>query len=227
VPTLRESNKAKRRDEILAAAGRIIAAEGIDALSMRKLASAAEVSVATVYNLLGGKDDVLFALVETGMDRMDEALARIPLDDPLARAQAVVTVSAEYFADNADVFRPVCLAHRRRETENTRARALAERAADMQRVALHAAASAGLLLDELDLDTLGAEIFSGWDVAATQWALGRVSAAGFKARALYSLYICLLAVATPATRAVLLDRLHEVEPLAKQRLRKRNTGQAA
>ena len=62
--TLREQKMAERRERILLTAREIIAEGGLDALTTRELARRARVTVPTVYNLVGAKDEVLFAAVE-------------------------------------------------------------------------------------------------------------------------------------------------------------------
>ena len=60
--TLRVEQKAERRSRILAAAREIIAESGYPELTMRDLARQARVTVPTIYNLIGSKEAVLFAL---------------------------------------------------------------------------------------------------------------------------------------------------------------------
>ncbi len=65
----------RRRHQILQAARDLIAAEGVGALSMRTLADGAQVSVPTIYALVGGRDDVIAALMAEGVLRFDQGLA--------------------------------------------------------------------------------------------------------------------------------------------------------
>ena len=58
----RTINMQRRRDRILAEARRVLAEEGYDALSTRKLAQAAGVTAPTIYNLIGNKAEILEAL---------------------------------------------------------------------------------------------------------------------------------------------------------------------
>lgn len=74
VQDLRTTNKLRRRNRILQAAHDLIAREGVAALSMRTLADAAEVSVPTIYALVGGRDDVIAALMAEGVHRFDDRL---------------------------------------------------------------------------------------------------------------------------------------------------------
>ena len=61
--------------QILEAAHDLIATEGVEALSMRTLADNAQVSVPTIYALVGGRDDVIAALMTEGVHRFDDGLA--------------------------------------------------------------------------------------------------------------------------------------------------------
>ncbi len=65
-PGLRSRKKAKRRDEIIAAARTLFARQGIDATTMADIAAAAGISPPTVFNYFGSKDGVLIALISDG-----------------------------------------------------------------------------------------------------------------------------------------------------------------
>ncbi len=60
---------AKQREErkrrILDVARKLIAEKGYDGVTMRELADLSLVSVPTLYNLFGGKNELLFAAVES------------------------------------------------------------------------------------------------------------------------------------------------------------------
>lgn len=63
---LRSRKKAKRRDEIIAAARSLFERQGIDATTMADIAAAAGISAPTVFNYFGSKDGVLIALISEG-----------------------------------------------------------------------------------------------------------------------------------------------------------------
>jgi len=65
-PGLRSRQKAKRRDEIIAAAQALFETQGIDATTMADIAAAAGISAPTVFNYFGSKDGVLIALISEG-----------------------------------------------------------------------------------------------------------------------------------------------------------------
>lgn len=68
--TLFEQHKADRRQRILEQARRLVARRGFDKLTMRDLAEASRVSVPTIYNLIGGKHQVVGQLLEQMMERI-------------------------------------------------------------------------------------------------------------------------------------------------------------
>ncbi|MEM7435129.1 MAG: TetR/AcrR family transcriptional regulator [Myxococcota bacterium] len=65
--------KEERRARILAEAQSLMAIRGWDGVTMRDLAKASRVSVPTVYNLVGGKDALLGALMEALFAQVSEA----------------------------------------------------------------------------------------------------------------------------------------------------------
>ncbi|MEV0233982.1 TetR/AcrR family transcriptional regulator [Nonomuraea sp. NPDC050786] len=76
--------EALRRD-LLDAAGRILAEEGPQALSTRRIAGEVGTSTTAVYNLFGGKSGLLRAMFLEGFARLAEQFATVPCDgDPEA-----------------------------------------------------------------------------------------------------------------------------------------------
>jgi len=57
--------REERKQRILDVARRLIAEKGYDGVTMRELADLSLVSVPTLYNLFGGKNELLFAAVES------------------------------------------------------------------------------------------------------------------------------------------------------------------
>jgi len=224
-PSLRAVHVAARKARILEATGAIIAREGMAALSMRGLAREAGLSVTTLYNLFGSRDDILYALVHDITDRIDRILEQdAPLDDPIERCRAVITVSIAYIVEHESMCRPMLVACYQGLSGPPRDRmGMPERAAGMQRIAIEAAVARGLLCDTLAPDVLASQIYHGYEMAHCLWAFGLIDAAEFEARALYGLYVALLGVATDAVRPSLQDELRSLEP----KLRAARTSSAA
>jgi len=86
----RERQKAELREHILSAASRIIADEGFDALTMRKIADAIEYSPATLYLHFASRDEIALELVRAGFAELVRGMApAAALADPLERVRAI------------------------------------------------------------------------------------------------------------------------------------------
>ncbi len=62
-------------EQILDQAAHLVVSRGVDALTTREIAAAAEVPVASLYQYFSDKEDVLLALAARDMDEMDEQVA--------------------------------------------------------------------------------------------------------------------------------------------------------
>jgi hypothetical protein len=69
----------------------------------------------------------------------------------------------------------------------------------------------GDLAGEVDPALLGRQIWRAYSVARSEWTIGRRDIDAFRREALYGLYVCLLADATPKSRAFFLTELHRLE----------------
>ncbi len=214
---LREVHCESRRQRILEAARRLIASSGMQAVTMRRLAKDAGLSVTTLYNLIGGRGKIVAALIDDAIDRMDDVLTReAPLDDPIERCRAVVTVSIEYVVRNAEIFQPLALSVShdvadKMSNGDEAKRSISNRASRMQSLAIREAIAQELLIDLLDPDCLGSQIYHGWEAAFLLWGQGVLDEVEFRARALYGLYVALLGVSSEKLRPKIESELRSLE----------------
>ena len=202
----------RRRERIVDAARSLIFEDGLTAVSMRRVAERADVSVMTLYNLFGSKDDILEAVISHAIDAIDERLAaEAPVDvDPVARCVAVITVSIELLTGEPEIFRPMFLVgYEQVATAGERSRRAGQRAARMQQAGLEVAVEQGLIRNGIDVVALADQIYHGYELAALQWARGELSVEGFEARALYGLWLALAAAADDELRSTVDARLAE------------------
>ncbi len=82
--TIRERGMTERRDRIVDTAIDLVSQGDVSALTMRGLSSAAGVSVPTVYNLIGSREDVLIAVIERAGEAAESELAALG-GDPIER----------------------------------------------------------------------------------------------------------------------------------------------
>src|SRR5215207_1218180 len=75
---LRERKKRAAREAIAAAARRLFAERGFDAVTVAEVAAAAQVSEKTVFNHFPTKEDLAFAGREEGIARVVTAIAERP-----------------------------------------------------------------------------------------------------------------------------------------------------
>lgn len=103
----REKSKEINREKIKAAAARIIRQEGMDKLTMRRLADAAEVSLRTPYNLFGSKTDVLIALLDDANDRFAAVILEDQARPALPRLLESLDAFHGLYAEDEAFFREV------------------------------------------------------------------------------------------------------------------------
>jgi AcrR family transcriptional regulator len=92
---------------LLAAAERILDEEGLQALSLRRLAEAADTTTRAVYSLFGSKDGLIVALSQRAFELLGAAIAELPASaDPAADlVEAGVAVFRRFALDHASLFR--------------------------------------------------------------------------------------------------------------------------
>jgi AcrR family transcriptional regulator len=82
----------RTRDELRAAAERLFAEGGADALSIRTVAAEAGTTTRAVYSLFGSKDGLVSALAQTAFELLHESIDELPeTNDPAADLVAIGT----------------------------------------------------------------------------------------------------------------------------------------
>lgn len=82
---------ASTRDRILSSARGLFDAGGLDAVSLRRIASEVELTPMAIYRHFADKDALVEALVVDALDRWAERVAAIPPDEPAAWLETVIT----------------------------------------------------------------------------------------------------------------------------------------
>jgi AcrR family transcriptional regulator len=98
VSSLREANCESRRQRILESARQLIAEEGPAAITMRRLATEAGLSVTTLDTLIGSQEKILTAVVVDALDQIGSGLAReSALDDSLIPIRLLMRAGIAFF----------------------------------------------------------------------------------------------------------------------------------
>ena len=213
LPATRLRNIDARRQRILDSASYMLAGGGLAGLTLRALAEKAGITVPTIYNLIGAKEQVVAALIGAALDGMDAALLAAPDLRGIARAEAAVQASADlYFADPgrySAVFR--AMQELQGKPEAAALGPLFRRAGEVFCVAVREALEDGDLHGRLLPVPLGHHILHAQVETFRLWGIGALPEEAARARALYALYVSLLADATKPTRRLLLERMRASE----------------
>ncbi len=208
---LREKQTSERRERILDAARALIRRSGTD-FSMKALADAAEVSLATPYNLFGSKGGVLYALLNDSLDRVDDAIhtsrAREPRD-PVEGVLEVAGLAASVYASDSAFYRPLMqfllgvrdLSHRPRFLARSIELWTRTVAAARSHEVLEVATNDGLLARQLMINFAG---------VLELWIHEELDDRGFRSQILFGSTMLLLGASRPASRPRLLRRLDEI-----------------
>lgn len=217
----REANMERRRQAIFAEAQRVIGEHGFDALNLRSLAEAASVTVPTIYNLIGAKDDILIALMERAVTRIEDELRDFSSAPALEQAEAVVIESTAIFAADENFFRAAMIAGERLESHRDDWSSrdwINRRSTEMAAAACRAGLAEGLLRGDIGSEILGAQMYALYRTALHDWTYQQNTIEQFRRRAMAGFYVCLAADATPDFRQTLLDKLGALmreEPMEK------------
>ena len=213
VETTRAINKEKRRQRILAVARKTLARAGVDGLTVRQLASDAGITVPTIYNLVGNKEDLLRLLLDELVTRSEQALAEVEEEDPIEATTRVVGTLATLFAEDEDFCRAALRAGQGLERSGARSGAprIWQRSAQVATRICLEAAEAGLLRGDCDPERIGERAYDSYRIAAIDWLDGVIDVNEFERNALIGFYLCLAADAVPRFRRALMSRIAEVE----------------
>lgn len=206
----RSQNMQKRRHRILSEARRIIAEQGFDAFNLRDLAELSELTVPTVYNLIGNKDEILKALILGTFADFEQKFREHPPVPASALPATITDILIELVAGQEDYFRATGLASERIENpqeilgkSGVLRTSLAFIADNLCRQALKEKLLTGSIRRELLVEQMGAS----YQLAFRDWAHRIISLEELRRACLRAFYITLAADATPAYRETLIGEL--------------------
>lgn len=204
---LRERNKARRREAILDAALDLLRAEPLASVTTERVAALAEVSPATVYNLVGTREQLLLALIDRVIGSLVDSFSApddTDPDDPITTARHIVDQSAQAFIADSVAYRQIIRAVR--DFAATRSSTALD-PAQLQVVAMRDAKKLGIVRADLDPAALGRQIYLSYLGALFGWSDDRLTDAGFLASARHGLIAVVAAAATDEHRSEYLAEL--------------------
>ena len=204
-----EQHKAERRERILAAARKLITHGGVEALSMRQLARESQLSVATLYNLYGSKADILYALLDQGMEAFDQSLTRIPTDDPITFATYCVDVATGMFISEKPFYRPL-MAAINENTDKERDPIIGKHAMMDIIKGLDTGAAHGLFNGHTEVRLVARDIYLSLMQAMHFWSVEMYDDEQLREQCEYSILISLMGVVSDSVRPAMLARVSEL-----------------
>lgn len=206
----RAHNMQKRRARLLGEARGLIARGGFEAMSLRELARLAEVTVPTIYNLIGNKEELVVALMSEALAEIESRIETVADAAPLERAVAVVTASTALFAEDEDFYRPAFLAVEYLEQSGPHHDKVARLYAWGRRFideGIAACRAAGLLRGDVASTVLGDLVFRSYRTNCHAWAAGHSTLAEFERLTLLDIHLALAADAVEAWRRPLVQQI--------------------
>ena len=168
-----DDRQERTRAEVLAAVGDIVAADGLDGLTMRKLAERAGVAVATLYNQFNDRGGVLVAFVSNGLDQLEKELDEQPAAGPIYTTRALFVGLDQTIGSTVDVWRPVLAAVKSGPGIDSMG-AVGDRIVHAIENDLAKAAADGMFIAECDTGRLARHLFMQRMHILERWAHGSI-----------------------------------------------------
>ena len=200
---LRDANMAKRRDAILDATVALFGQRSSDEVTTEEIAARAGVAPATVYNLIGTRDDVVRAVVARILAELADSLAELDPTDPIAAAELVVDQTVRAFVADSAAFRQIVRLAPRASSGGTD---LVD-PSEFQVVAMRQAQRLGILRADIDAAGLARQIYVSYTGAMSLWSAGRLDDDGFSIAARHGLFSALAAGAVDGERERFVERV--------------------
>lgn len=216
----REQSKATRRDAIFDAARSLIRDLGPQ-VSVEKIAQCAGVSTATVYNLIGPREQLLGLLLSDLFEDLKARVTGVHQADPFRVGEAVVVVSAEMFISDSRLWRNIL--PELRGAFGVRVQPyISFQPINLQRRAMAEAKRLRMLGRSADAEMTALQIYAAYNGALWLWAGGHLSDAAFLSQAKAGYWAVLAALGTGDHRRRALSelqRLHDARaPTASSEL---------
>ncbi len=199
---------AKRRESILSEARKLIATEGFDALKLRDLAGRAGVTVPTIYNLIGGKPEILAVIIEDLVAQLQNALQLATAAQAEGIFEAQVNQLSDLFSTDEDYYKAAFIAGDHSGLFEQRSdTGIFARSVQPLIDACEQAQENGHLLGQVSAEQMGRQIYGCYRLARQDWTNGYFGLETFRAQALTGIFLCLAADADEGFRHRLLEKV--------------------
>ena len=204
----RTKNMATRRNAILREARSLIAIEGFEALKIRDLAEKAGLTVPTIYNLIGGKREILKTIIDDLVEQLRIIQTQAVAGSVEQSFANQINDLADHFAEDEPYFKAAFIAGDRSGLfEQSSDHGIFAHFVQQPIDACKLAVQEKLLRGNIPPEILGQQIYGCYRLARQDWANGYFNLNQFKTQALTGIFLCLAADANPAFRTRLLKQI--------------------
>ncbi len=194
----RQANKALRRQKILGVARELIASQGFDAFTISELASRSGVSIPTVHNLFGKKNDIVLELFRELVSRIDQVLGEPSLADPIASTETFIDSLLELYTADEAFYRAAFLGGERLGLfEHEMSDGIFRKSLDVAERLCIQAREAGYLAGSVDSHWIAEQLFNTQRMARQDWVSGYIGLDRYRQQVLIGMLITYAADATP------------------------------
>lgn len=204
----REQGKDSRREAILEAARSLIREFGPQ-VSAEKIAPRAGVSTATVYNLIGPREQLLGMLISELFEQLRAAISGFKAVDPFRVGEAVVAVSADMFIADSKLWLSVIPEVKGAFGALIRPYVTFQ-PINLQREAMLTAKQLGMLRRAADPEMTAVQIYAAYNGALFLWAGGLLTDDAFRSHAKAGYWAILAALASGEHRRQALRELTDI-----------------
>ena len=200
-------NRLARRAAMMKTAREMIAARGYDSLTIRDLAEACRVSVPTLYNQFGGKDQLLAAAIEDHFTGDPNQLTIKTSSSGLERIFAVLDFIAAQFLSEPAFHRRLLEAFGSLDSTTSVQKSITQSLADEIGKELTVMQEAQELAAWIDPTTLAGQVTAAFVAATVIWGSGDIRDDQLTAAISYGTGLVLLGVVADQHRTRIEERL--------------------
>ncbi|HEY4809580.1 MAG TPA: TetR/AcrR family transcriptional regulator [Solirubrobacteraceae bacterium] len=187
---LRERHKRERRERIVAAIRELLREQPLQTPTVERIAALADISPASVFNLVGPREQQWAALCDSLLAELDACLAFAAEENPREQARKIVDETVQLFIADAAVFKHLV------NSWEGGGLLLQENPVPRLRDALRRGQAAGMLRSDLHVEALVGHIATASGGALRHWAAGQISDAAFRMRVRFAVDVVFAAGAS-------------------------------
>jgi len=207
----RQANKERRRQKILDVAKDLIASQGFEAFTISELATRSEVSIPTIHNLFGKKQDIVQELFGELVARIDVVLAQPEIADPVTSTEVFVDSLLALYRDDEAFYRAAFMAGERLGLfEHEMSSGIFKKSLQIAERLCIQARENGFLEGRLNSRWMAEQLFGCQRLARQDWVGGYISLARFRQQALVGMLMTYAADATPDFHQCICKKLDEL-----------------